>query len=478
MTDLQLRRKVRLSPKQRRVLEFRAPHRDGEPQIEICGILGEYGGGKTYVAALRFLAVCHDNPFEPGKHSEGNEPLSGIVAPTFGDLLKGALVEFRKICPDELIFKERLYGPEPHIQLTNGHKILLYSAEGAMNGPTLCQIWADEIQERIYDGKWDNIQGRVRDKRAQRLNVQASGIAQRGHVETIFRRPNTENRLTVLLFPEDNVGNMAKGYQHELRASQPASRERDPDGWMIVQEAMYPKFSRVRNLRMPPGMENVSVNSLRSRPTSFAVDLGAKAAVVFGQPCTALVSTGLYGPDGQPLMKLEPGLLLVAQFIPDNMRNAEQLAKVIKQRARWNFEPGISKIFLDPTAEPDQVVHFRNHFPGVEIIQIKRGFYHKEDNGVRAVDRAILDGNGDVRLFIAPTLEKDPSGRGVVEMFSSYLLAKPKDKKYEHAADVVRYMTQWFLRLPNHPLEANAMDDESEYDNSRSVAQALKVSDL
>lgn len=456
-----------------------------EPSLEILFIGGDFGGGKTAAASDRFLEVCLDNPFEEGVHAKDDHPTSIIVAPTLSDVKKSALVEFRRVARD-LIDSERLYGEHQDITLINGHRILLFSAEGAMNGPTACQLWADELQERAFDGKWDNLQGRVRDRRARRLNVQATGIARRGnHVERLFGglpvateedfvrlqiggntparrrafyrsltpaqrnviRVRTEDvdgatytRASVLFYPEDNAANTARGYAQAMRNE--THRPRDEAGWLTQAEGVvYPEFSYERNV-----LELVTVEEALRRPMSLSVDFGRRAAVAFGLPVDR--------PAGGRALQL------IDELMPLNM-DAERLAKWIDQVTPWRVGKG-SVIVLDPTAEEDQVNDFRRQFPGAEIVQFRSGPYHLEDTGERAVQRALLDSRNEAHLYVHPRLcdrdrDRDPEGRGTVPMFGEYSQKRRKDHFYEHAADVVRYLVSYFVPLPEGDHEPTKM---------------------
>lgn len=487
---------IEWSEKQWAALTFRAPPHPttGEPQIDKVAFLGEYGGGKTFSAAARFFLVCAANPFVHGVHSGEDRPMSAIVAPTLGDLKKGPLKELRKLLGDawdSVVIRERLYGEYQDVDLVNGHRIVCYSAKGALNGPSLCQIWPDEIQERCYIGQWPNYEKRVRDVRSPWLNVQVSGIAERGFVEDTFRLREKHpegiefttvdgglgNRLTTLIFPEDNKKNLGSGYIDDLEDRLPASRQRDEDGWLLPQDVMYPSFSRDRHVRIPPGVKGARKSDFTGVAASISADFGRSGALMWGLPFRARVRRS----------KDRSGLFVVDQRMPDNM-DAEEMAQLARRHSwirgvdkpsasKWCIDPKRSVICLDPTAENDQVRHFRKAFPGVRVIQVQRGFYHKEENGVRAVDRALLDMHGNVRLFIAPWLKQDPSTRGVVEMFSGYLSTKPKDKHLEHASDVARYLTQHWVPLPS---VTEPMSEEADRILSRvkPTTAGLTVADL
>lgn len=485
-----------LSPKQHRAWEFRAPPhpRSGALQIDVVGFFGDYGGGKSFSMMLRLLDVCLDNPFRHGVHSSENPPMTGLAAPTASDLKRGPLAEISKILGDleqEIVVKKLEYGQDQHWELFNGHKILLYSAKGAKNGPTLCQFAADEFQERCWAGQWDNVKGRVRDQRAERLSLMASGIATRGgHVEDVFRLPRpdesglpfckrddgTGNKLTVLLYPEDNEVNMAAGYVAGMQEG--GRRGRDKDGWLIDPDVLFSSFSRDVHLRLPPHLAKKTRRDFLRHPVSVSVDPGRKAAVIWWVPIDVIIKE-----EGQ--RKRGRGLLIVDQWMPRDC-DAEEIA-VRLLRSSWNIDSPESVICLDPTQEPDQVRHFTSRFPAARIRIHRRGRWHKEENGVRALHRALRDYEGNQRLFIAPWVhdvkdevagyEPDRGRRGVVEALGGYLATKTKDKWLEHAADVVRYATQEACPLP---LVGGGFDAaaEAELAKTRPATKGVRVSDL
>lgn len=435
---------LRWSPKQWDALTFRSPPRpDGETPVDIVGFLGDYGGGKTFPAAARFLACCLSNGFVHGEHSGDDPPMSGLAAPTLGDLKKAPWIAIKKVLgpvADNIIVKERLYGEYQDVELVNGHRILFYSANGATNGPTLCQFWADEIQENAFEGRWDNYLGRVRDERATWLNLQVSGLATRGYVEDLFRdKGDKPNMRTVLLFAEDNP-RTATGWRDEMALLK--TRERDEDGWLMPEGVLYPTFSKKRNMTPPPAVAFPNRLLLRRWPMSLSFDFGRGAAVAWFTPWTVPVDTGRKRPE------LRRGILFTDQIMPDE-REAEEVVAMAAARP-WLIQRRGSVICVDPTAQVDQINHIKRAFPGVPIIQHRDGFYFKNDNGERAVTRALRDGRGNVLLYILPELIEDESGRGIVKMFSDYRTNRRKDQRYEHAADVVRYAVQHTLPLAGH----------------------------
>ncbi len=413
--------------------------------------LGEFGGGKSFVAAVEFLLGILLNPYDPMAHTPEAPPASGIWAPTLTDLKRGPLRAFKEICPPELIRRNReSLSDNRHLLLENGHVIWLYTAEGAANGPNLTQVWADEIQERVYAQKWINIKARVRDlRKVTALTAIASGIAERGHVEQFFRGKTLEKDgcyFGRMLYPEDNAANLPEGYADELRSLSAGSRERDADGWLMPQGARYPKFSQLANIRRAGELWPDRFELGRRLPVSMGLDFGLRAVVVFTVPVTVNVLRGTLPP------RDELALLVIDQVIADDC-GATELAMLARQRAskhKWNVERGVSRICSDPKAVPEQLAEFRAAFKGVDIIQVTEGPYAREDKGILAVDRAICDQHGNVRLFVHPDIVGEHE-RGVPESLQGWMADKPKDKFYEDACDGVRYVTQHFLPLPDRP---------------------------
>lgn len=475
---------IEWSEKQWEALTFRAPpNADGSPAIAEVAMIGEFGGGKTHVAGARFFGVCTENPFIHGVHSSDDPPFSILVAPTFGDAKLGPFRELMKLLgPHEqcLVGARRMHGEDRSIELMNGHQIKVRSAGGALNGPSACQLWADEIQEKVYEGKWENLKKRVRDVRAQRLNVQVSGIAERGMVQDLFRLPEPApsgvpycfvdpaqpHRFTVLLFPEDNAPNMAAGYVDEHKSAMPYSRQRDKDGWLLPKDVVYPSWANSRNLRVPPGWRCRKESDLHHMPASIAVDFGRRASVLWVLPI------GLRGLKGT---KDPRGLFIVKQWMPRE-KDAEEIAESINKHSPFKRDPRQCFVFFDPDTKTDQIRHFRRLLPEYRPIQHLSGFYRLEENGERAVDRAVRDAHGNVRLYVAPWLRTDPSKRGVVEMFSGYTEKKKKDQLLEHAADTVRYAVQHFCPLP---MSVEDIDrEQNKRKRSRNPVTSVKISDL
>lgn len=434
----------RLSPPQKELLEFllRCAYemeRGIRPRRTVnIGCLGEWGGGKTMIAMIMFVVLCVMNS-DPTVTDPDKLPASGLWAATLDDLKRGPIPALLEISPPELVRTHT----DKYIEWECGHRTWLYSADKSSEGPNLTHVLADEIQKSVYAEKWPNIKARARSDRARINAAIASGLAERGHVEDFFRiKVATDGIYCVrMLWPEENPSN-PPGYADEIKAMRAGSRVRDPEGWILPMGVRYPKFSSVANIQKA-GELHPDLAAIFNRPTSLGIDLGLQAAVCFLQDEPVKCNIGSKG------VREEVGAMIVDQLILDD-HDAEGVAKAIAEHLRvrpWNIMPGVSQISLDPTAVPEQVDHFRRKFPGVELVQTNTGMYREEEHGCRAVDRAICDAHGNVRLFAHPSLIGG-NERGIPESMRGWRVSKPRDRKFEHACDAVRYIVQLKLPLP------------------------------
>jgi hypothetical protein len=443
-----------LSPKQQRLLwyliekaiEFEKKER--ERRVLHIGCFGEWGGGKTLIAMILFFVLCLINS-DPSVTDPDQLPASGLWAATLDDMKRGPKLHLLELAPEEFVRDHT----DKYIEWEFGHRTWLYSADKSADGPNLTHVMADEFQKPVYAVKWRNIKARARSNRAKVNAAIAAGLAERGHVEDYFRVKVAKDGLyyVEMLYPEDNPAN-PPGYADEIRAMSAGSRERDPEGWLMPTGVRYPKISTVENIQRA-GELYPDLAAIFGRPTSLGIDLGRKAVVAFLQDEPIECNVGSKG------VRKEVGGLLVDQLILDDL-DAEGVAKAIadylkrpiaKGGRHWNIMPGVSRIAIDPTAVPEQLDHFRRKFPGVEIVQITAGMYREEEHGCRAVDRALCDAHGNRRLLIHPSLIGRHE-RGVPESLRGWRVEKPKDKKFEHACDAVRYIVQVKLPLPERPI--------------------------
>lgn len=467
------------SRKQWEILSFEGPASDDPmtPPLNIVAALGDFGGGKTRIAADRYwekVIVPHGVGARRNEDSEPftrrSPPMSGMVAPTRGGVMSGPLVELKKVVPEGAIVRERMFSGIDEIEWANGHITKVMTVRGALNpkrggqGPTLVGIWADEIQADDYGvaGAWENVQSRARDHRAITLEVIVSGRASKdSHVEDIFRK-TAPNRLTRILFQEDNPFASGQRVRDELLTSLSAEDlDRDEDGWTKRDgDTLYRFFSAKTNMpQLPP------IEQFWGRSTSIGVDLGQHASVVFGQglPCRIRLTDST---SGKRRHRTELGQVLVDEWHPDDLL-AESIASRLatdERFRRWPIVAGQSVICMDPSASKEEVAAFRSWFPGVRIVRYLSGPYHFEETGIKAVRRGVRDGLGNARLFVHPSLARDPSGRGIVKTLRNWngksRWPSPK-KAYEHCGDGVRYLVQYRLPLPRLLGPAGSMDSTS-----------------
>lgn len=394
----------------------------GKP--EFVAFLGEYGSGKTTKAAARFLVDCIANGIGGAKNEvfANDLPQCGIVGATLSDLVDGPYRQFKRICPPELILKERFYGMFWDVELANGMIINFYTIEGAINGPNLTHMWMDEIQEAKYAKIWHNLQARVRDIRAKRISIVASGLAKKGHVEDLFRYQKASNWKVLLYKTIENVHNLAPGYLDELKKTLPASEfETDDEGWSLASDVYFRTFGtdNFDRITSPEEIRKLGANA----PVSLGVDPRTHAGVVVG------IKRKL--PSG------ENGIIILDELLPES-QSAEKICDMIIQRG-WgkNLVPGRSTIYIDPTASLDERNWFANKFSGVHVSQTKAGVFSKVEVRLNNLDWAIQDGQGVRRLSVSERLVGN-NKRGCVGGLRNW--KGNRDGNWEHIMDALSYL--------------------------------------
>jgi hypothetical protein len=409
----------------------------GKP--EFVAFLGEYGSGKTTKAAARFLHDCVRNGIGGSEEELFSQdlPQCGIVGPTLSDLVDGPYRQFKRICPPELILKERFYGMFWDVELANGLVINFYTIEGAINGPNLTHIWMDEIQVKKYAQVWHNLQARVRDVRANQISIVASGLAEKGHVEDIFRYNQDYNWKVLLYKTEENEHNLAPGYLDELKKTLPASSfETDDEGWALPRDTYFRTFG-TENFERQLSPDFVKKSLL---PVSIGIDPRTHAGVIIGVKYKKSLWI-----EGQGQTEVDC-LCILDELLPES-QSAEKICDLIVERG-WgqNLIQGRSRIFVDPTASLDEVNWFRNKFPGVQVSQTKAGVYSKVESRLNNLDWAIQDGKKVRRLYIAERLQGN-NKRGCVAGLRNW--KGNRDGVYEHIMDAVSYFVAGELPQPS-----------------------------
>jgi len=388
--------------------------------------LGPNSTGKTFLCSDEFLELVSLHPDTLPGFSQADPPLSFIVGANFGGVVDGPIRELKRAAPEGWIARDVLYGSNPFIQWANGHRTLIYTAK-IMNpnsgGRGLSAVfgWADEVQDRAYEGAWQNIFKRVRDRRAVRPTVLLSGRAVRDtEICGLIRGKQGPALVYEILRLEDNAHALHPGHLAMVRDLMPASQFRvDAEGWEMVNDgAIYSMFGEQNIVDTPTTAE------LMTKPCHVGVDLRTHAAAVAAAEVT---------------IEGTARLIVFDQVMVDR-RSAEEVAREMERRG-WNLGPG-STITHDPTIAVDEAARFvertRGPWRGCSISG-PPGEWREERDGVRCVDRAVCDANGLRRLLVHRALERDPSRRGVVASLRGY--DGGKHSPFAHAADALRYVT-------------------------------------
>ena len=142
-------------------------------------------------------------------------------------------------------------------------------------------------------------------------------------------------------------------------------------------------------------------------------------------------------------------LHVVDDITPDDC-SAGQLAALAKARP-WRWMPGKTKIFVDPTADRDELRSIRIAFPGCTVIRKSKGqLAHSVEYGLRCVNTALRDIDGNTRLTFSSALPRGP--RSLLTSIPK-LRRKPsgephKDNTTDHVGlDCLRYPVAHLLPL-------------------------------
>lgn len=414
-------------PHQYDALEFLA-RADDAAVVRRLALLGGWGSGKSRGAAMAFVAACAAEPWRE-EYGEQN-PLSVIVAPTYRVLRQATLVALESVMSRDIVMKRR--GPPYNdLLLSNGHRILLYSGEGELEGLNLVNLWVDEISHPTFDqNRFANYTARCREPRARRLNVIVSGLASFGWVRDVFDHPETATQKTILCGTEQNTHIRAEVLE-SIRAAVPAGADYLlKAGWQPAPNAVYPQFE--------PRLHIVDRELDTRRPVNISFDVGNQAAILVSQRIPVKLRN-IVG-------KEEPGegLLVGAELVPDGCSVDELCYKFKTTFADFRVVPGESVITTDPTTDKDEERAIRRHFPNVRYVQRKKGDpQYAISFGARLVQRGLRDSMGNTRLYFSAALRKHGK-RGILDSVPKLRYREGtdvivKDNSSDHCADALRY---------------------------------------
>lgn len=396
--------------------------------VRRLALLGGWGSGKSKGAAMGFVASCASTPWTE-EYGDQN-PLSVIVAPTYRVLKQATLVALETVINRDIVKKRR--GP-PHndILLSNGHRILLYSGEGELEGLNLVNLWVDEISHPTFDAnRYANYTARCREPRAERLNIIVSGLASFGWVRDVFDHPDSASQKLILCATEDNKF-IKPEVLSAIRAAVPAGADYLlKAGWQPAPNAVYPQFE--------PRIHIIDRELDPRQPVNLSFDVGNQAAILVSQriPVKLRDIVGRETPGD--------GLLVGAELVPDGCSVDELCYKFKTTFADYRVDPQGSTITTDPTTDKDEKRAMQRHFPGVRYVERQKGDpQYAISFGVRLVQRGLRDSLGNTRLYFSSALRKHGK-RGILDSVPKLRYREgtdiiTKDNSSDHCADALRY---------------------------------------
>ena len=411
-----------------------------DPSAWIRVILGGLGSGKTAGAAFCFLQHCLTNGWSP-EYGE-DQPVSMVLSTTVSVLRDSAARELRRITPPEILLSERSNPWSWTLQ--NGHKIVFKAVRSA-TGISASAVWLDEAHLLRSKDVFIDIQARVRDPRAASRLLVVSGVPERGWLSDVFEGSDGDpERCIVYSDTEDNVY-LDPSVVAQIRKSVSAT-EADKyikGRWIKPPGVVFHAYD--------PGANLTDLRGDPSAPVDLALDVGDQAVVLFGQLRRATFR------DSRGVAYQDDALTIVDQILPRGVSCREACREAA--RRGWHFGPR-SAIAVDPTIRRDELDGIRAELPGLKIVKrSRRGRADDVEAGYAAVNRALRDADGNVRLQITrslgssggllaalPKLRRSPSGKVHAQ------------DKLDHPTDALRYLVQHSLPLRSggHKVRARA----------------------
>jgi len=429
------------TPGQLKLAKFSPPPSEGV--VSRQAMLGGWGWGKTTGAIRKFILKCLENGWTS---DYGNmEPTAYLLAPTYGIMETTTLPKFDRECPPELILKDRRRNPKsPHIQLVNGVKVLLKSADGAFDGFDAFAGLMDEVSHRLYwadESRFANYIGRLRDPFAKSWTLLAAGLPTHGPVRKHFDPdPGDPNHITIRGGPRDNPYN-PPGYAESLLASVPAGQEGMyiKGSWGLPPGATFPMFDEAVNVVPDLGDPR--------RPVHLGIDIGNHGSV--------LVAQNIQWPGiditGRPIQ--QKALLLVDELLTEYVSVRDALTR-LKIETPWVVDKNHSAICVDPTIRRDEKVAIHEHYPGVHVrVRERRDDFYDVDNSIRHLQTCIRDGLGNTRFLVSGKLAGKKFGLidSIEQAKGNPLTGKlyVKDDRHDHVICAARYLVSEEL----HPIK-------------------------
>lgn len=390
---------------------------------------GGWGAGKTGAGASRFILEVMSHPWTPA-YGKKKHPTSIIAAPTNKILTQATLEEFfDRLPPEALLYYRR--GSEPEIMLSNGHRVIPYSGKGDLEGVTGICCWIDEVHHRAFSVNhrvFLNLRARLRDKRAKRLLMIATGLPESGWTRDTFDK-STPAHKQILAGTKDNP-HIPESLLQEFYESCPSGYEKMylAGQWMAPATAVYPQFDR--------GVHLVDMEPDPRAPVHLGIDAGDFGAVV------AAVKIRVKVKDVMGYEREEDGLLFFDELLSSN-QSVDGQCTLIKTQKNWNITSE-STICIDPKIGRDAHQAARAHFPNVRIVRRKQGHHlYPVEAGIRIVQLGLMDVIGNARILFSKKLKG--TKHGLIESIESYRRSEKsgapiKDNIRDHQVDSFRYI--------------------------------------
>lgn len=401
--------------------------------VTTLGVLGGWGSGKTSAEVLVALVSATENPWRAEYGS--NRPTTLLITETAKVLRDSLYSAIATILPEGLVVRD-VKQPAWDIELANGHVLALRSDAGAIEGLSVCTTIVDEVHKVRNKGDWINYSARARDPLARKNLVVAAGLpVDNGWLREEFDRPGDPTRECILMRTTDNTG-LSRAYVADLlsRVSDKERRTYLEAEWQTHEGAIYDEFSASTHVIDDTGDASAIVH--------LGLDAGHRGAVIVAQarPMTLV--------DGRAGTRIH----VVDELYPDSTTAEaacrEFLARGWRVASSQPGRPGTT-VCVDPKVSDDQIMGITRAFAerGHRVDVIKRGRgdpAEAVDYGIRAVQAALRDAAGNVRLTFSSKLSRT-NERAVLVGLPKYrwdprTRLPVKDNTTDHALDALRYL--------------------------------------
>ena len=421
---------------------------DAASPVTTLGILGGWGSGKTSAEILVALVSAVQNPWRPAYGM--NRPTTLMITETAKVLRDSLYAAIATVLPEGVIIRETRQ-PAWDLELANGHVFALRSDAGAIEGLSVCTTIVDEVHKVANKGDWINYSARARDPHAAKNLVVAAGLpVDNGWLREEFDRPGDVTRECLLMRTTDNTG-LSRAYVADLlsRVSDKERRTYLEAEWQTHDGAIYDFDSRAHIVE-DTGDANAIVH--------LGLDAGHRGAVIVAQARPMILADGRQGTRIHVVDELYPDSTTAEAAI------REFLARGWRVASSQPGRPG-TVVCVDPKVSDDQILGITRAFAerGLRVDIIKRGRgdpAEAVDYGIRAVQAALRDAAGNVRLTFSSKLSRSHE-RAILVGLPKYrwdprTRLPVKDNQTDHALDALRYLVCQLLP----PTERTALVDD------------------